>query len=371
MKKLVCIVLAMLMVFGLAACSNSGEPAATQSASAEETVEETVEAEASADASTEGSASAETAAYSGEEMALIFSSFAVENSIDADAYRLFKEQIEEATNGKVTVELYFNSSLYPQNQELDALIKGNIDFMTCGVDALGTYIEEWNIAIAPYVFKNVDHYFAFFESEAAQELFDRTEEELGVSALATYYQGARHICLNEDIKITSRDDLKSIKLRVPGSDACMKLAEALGTNPVSVGYADTYLAIQTGTVDGLENPIPYIRTNSFYEVSESMTLNGHQISGGNIMINTEKWQSMSPELQQIIQDAAEEACLYMTDTVKAKEEEDIAWLKEKGLIIYELTDEELESYRQEVLEYYLANNTVDMDLFQSIQDLLQ
>ena len=368
MKKLVCIVLAMLMVFGLVACSASGETAST-SASAETSETALV----SADVSTTASAEA-TEAVEFPEMTIEYSTWAAETDIVGQGVLKFKELVEAATGGKVKVEPYFASSLFTQDQELEACMKGNLDMYSSAFDGLVDYYPEFSTLTVPYMFTSNDHVKRFSLSDACQEIVDKVADELGLHCfMPVYSRGGRYILLNADKKITSRADLEGIKLRVSQSESWINIGNALGANAVALEYSSCYLALQTGTIDALENGPSGIRAMGFYEVGKSLTKTNHIYANGFPAMNEELWKSMSPELQQIIQSAAEESSNYTTELGEALEEEDMAFLEEQGLKIYELSDEEFNSYRNEVMDCFFANEDmsadVDMDLYQKIVDM--
>ena len=148
----------------------------------------------------------------------------------------------------------------------------------------------------------------------------------------------------------------------------------MGGNPIGLAMSEVYLSLQTGAIDGQDNAVSTIISNSWQEVTESVTITGHMLAFGDILINESLWQSMTPELQQIISDGVEQAADYITETSMTQMEDDIAFLEQSGVSVYKLTDEELAAYREEVQEYYFANggsllDKVDMDLYQKILDL--
>ena len=364
-KKIVCLAIALFMVFGLAACSTeTPTESATESAS---------------DGSTEQPAESEITETSPEvtfpEMTLVFSTEESEESIIGEGIRIFMDYVEDATDGNVKIETHFNSSLFDQAEGLNQLMQGNVDFITAGLDFIIEYRPEIATFYVPFVFQSWEHYCAFFESDDAKEYLDDIAEELGIRWFQmSGYRGVRTINLTVDKKITSRADLQGITMRFPNTDATQRIGEAMGCNPIPMAFSDVYLALQTGSVSGQDNPLSTTIDASFYEVTESVTVTGHQISATPYVINEERWQSMSPELQQIILDGVKLGYDYCTETAMESEEEYVSFLEEKGLSVYYLTDEEKASYAEEVQEYYFAQTEwmadVDMDLFDAIQKYL-
>ena len=367
MKKILCIVVALFMVFGLAACDSSTDTA-TETASE-------VATESASEVATESATEEASAEVEFPEMTLTYSIAVAETTLAGKGILKFKELVEDATDGKVKIDVYFSSSMYPQDQELEAMMKGNLDFNSGWFGWQTSYMPELSMFDMAYLFKDLDHFHSFFESDDAQDLFEEIAGEIGVRYLAVYGTALRTINLDVDKKVTCREDLNDIKLRVPNTESFMFAGEALGANPTPLGFSDLYLALQTGTVDGQDNPVATIKDSSFYEVTESVTITGHMISSAAIIVREDLWQSMTTELQQVIQQAATQACAYMEDTAQAEYEETVTFLEEKGMKVYELTDEELSAYSQEVIAYYFDHpesmEDWDMDLYQKIQDMAE
>ena len=366
MKKLTCLILAMVMVFALAACSSPGETA-TETASAE--ITETASAE------TTETASVEASPTEFEETTLVFQTGGTEGTISGDGCRMIKEYIEEATGGKVSVDLYYNYALYPQDQVLPALMGGNIDMCVTQSSFVADYMPKIGTLAVPYLFKSVEQQDEFYSSDIWSELKEEMAQETGIYFLGYNTMGARTVNLAEDRKVTSRADLESVKLRMPNTEAWQFLGKALGANPIPLSGSEIYLALQTGTVDGQDNPVMNIIDMCLYEVTKSVTLTNHYFLGDWFVIREDLWETLSPQLQNVIEKAVEEATSYVTETYAAKLVDDIEFLEENGVSVYELTDEELDSYSQEVLDYYFSAEgdeitaNWDMDLYQAIKEL--
>ena len=367
-KKIACIVLAIIIVMGLAACSaQTPIESTTVSASDATTVQPTESA------STETSNTVATF----EKMELSLSTPQSETSMLGEGLKMFADQISKATNGQVTVKIYYSGSLFAQDQETDQIIAGNLDLHgTNGVGTLSDYFPVMKGTLdmidSAYMFNSFEHMQKFFNSDVWAAVVEKTAEKTGIRILGIVYNGARSMNLNIDRKVTSRADLSDIKLRMSNSESALLLGQALGGNTIPVNFSDLYMALQTGTVDAQENGVLTIKTNSFYEVTKSVTLIHHQFGHIYIGIGEKKWQSLSPELQQVLANAWKAVEEAYNEKYLSQEEEAVEFLKEKGLSVYELTDEELASYRQEVLDWYYAQidrSSWDMDLYNDIQDL--
>ena len=307
-----------------------------------------------------------------KKMSISLQSSGIDSVPFGQAYVKFKQIVEEKTDGRVTVDLFWSSSLFSQDQTGQAVISGNLDMANTQSSFATDYVSEFSMLSSAYMFRNRDHWTRFYQSDIAKDLFDKLAAK-GIRVLGACNLGSRAVNLTEDKKVSSRADLAGVKFREPNSDVWLLMGQALGGNAVGIPYSDLYVSLQTGVVDGEENPVANIKEVSLYEVTKSITMTQHMFSTEWLTISEKKWQSMSPELQQIVQDAATEAMDFATAEYLAQEEATKAFLRDKGLTIYELTDEELESYAKEVTDYYFNNEKAtagwDLDLYKRIQEL--
>jgi TRAP-type C4-dicarboxylate transport system substrate-binding protein len=210
-----------------------------------------------------------------ENLVLSFSNGSLSTSIDGEAMGKMQEYVSKASNGKIAVDAHWQNSLFTQDQEIPAIMKGNLDMCQAQPSQLATYFPKMYTLTATYIFKDYNHWKKFYESEEAQKIFDEMEKKLGIVVLSVENFGARTISLTIDKKITSREDMKGIKLRTMSDESSIFMGEALGANSFPIPYPDVYMSLQTGTIDGQENVIKTIIDNSYYEVLKSVTLNRH------------------------------------------------------------------------------------------------
>lgn len=364
LKKIVCTVLALVMVLATVACAATAPaPAAAPAAEPAPAVEAAPVQEA---------APAEEAPFEFPEQKLTFNVDSSEISSGGQGAAKFKELVEEKTNGKVTVEVYYNGTLFNQAQQYEACIKGSTDFILNAVSNAASYIPELSTAFAPYLWEDLEHWNKFWTNEDGVKMMERIENEIGVRYISWYWGGARNVELNKDLKITSREDLKGIKLRAVPEISYQFLVEALGANPVPIPLTDAYLSIETGVVDGLEIPHGDLFSQGLDSVVKSVTTTSHMVQCLGFIVSEKNWQTYSPELQQVIMEAAQEAADFTSEINYKTAAENLQKLADQGAVIYELTPEELASYRQEVIDYCLSNETAqanwDMDLYKKMQD---
>ena len=179
------------------------------------------------------------------------------------------------------------------------------------------------------------------------------EDQLGIKILGPVYFGVRQVGLKPDKKIGTPADLAGIKLRMPGGDAWQFLGQALGANPTPMAYAEVYTGLQTGAIDGQDNPLPNVENMKFYEVMSQIVLTSHLVGFDLLSVSSEVWNEMSPEQQAKFQAAADAAIDFSTEKHLAREQELVAFFEEEGLKLYEPDIDAFRSYAQ---EKYLASD---------------
>lgn len=313
---------------------------------------------------------ADAATY--EETKIVFSYFGAESTPSALGVAHFKELVEERSGGAVTVDTYFNGTLYNQSTEYEALMKGDVDMIVASFNYAMEYIPELKSTFCPYMWVSIEHVRDFWaENPTGLELMARIEDELGVRQLSWHEGGYRHICLNEDIKVQSRESLNAVKLRSSPAENMIAMTAALGANPIPVAFSDCYLSIETGVVDGLEVDLTGLIANGLAEVTKSVTLSKHYLNLDGFAVNNQNFLSWSPAVQELVMQCAQEAADYICEISISTEEEAIAELQEKGTVIYELTDEELAAYGDQVVEAFLTDDfcaDYDLELIEAIRE---
>ncbi len=300
---------------------------------------------------------------------LVVSLTAVSTDTHAQAMKVFKEKVEELSGGNITVDLYTDAVLFTQEEELVAVVGGDADMTLTSASWLTTGSPWISMFTAGYVFKNYDHMTKVLNGDIGKDVFERVSKEQGLLPLAAFYLGSRQISLSQDKAIKTPEDLKGINLRMPNTDAWLFLGRALGANPTPISFSELYLALQTGVVDGQDNPLPTVESAKFYEVQKSITLTNHLVDSVWPAINTAKWNSLTPAQQDIIRQAVEAARAFCDETNNQREADLVAFFKEKGLSIYEA---DVDAFSKHVTDYYLADDlsqTWDKDLLSEIQSM--
>lgn len=300
-----------------------------------------------------GSAAAAAAfslpAFAQDKPKLRFSAVFSEQDIRAEMMKMFSDAVKD----DFAFEGYYGGNLFKQGTELVALQRGNLEMGNIAPQDISNQIPAWSILTAGYLFRDAAHVTSFFASEAGEEMKKMTEDQLGVKVLGPTYFGVRQVGLKGSKQIKTPEDMAGIKLRMPGGEAWQFLGTALGANPTPMAYAEVYTGLQTGAIDGQDNPLPNVENMKFYEVMNQIVLTAHLVGFDVLTISKKAWDAASSEQQSKIQSAADAAIAYSQDEHVAREAELIEKFKGAGLNIYE---PDQAAFREHVQKLYLASD---------------
>ena len=262
------------------------------------------------------------------------------------------EQFAPAVAEFAEYEPHWNSSLFKQGTELEAIARGNLEMALASAQELAVFFPEFSIFATGYVHRDAEHQRAVFNDPLMDPFKKKVEEELNLKLLSVMYFGARQLNLRTDKKVMKPEDLAGVNLRMPGTDAWQFLGKALGANPTPMAFAEVYTGLQSGAIDGQDNPLPTMVDKKFYEVTKQVILTSHLVDLNYISISKKLWDKMSPEQQATVQAAADAAAKQCSERQVAKEKELQDFLKEKGLQVYE---PDLDAFRARVQKMYLES----------------
>lgn len=285
---------------------------------------------------------------------------AVSTDTHAKAMMEFEKYVEEASKGELQVEVYTDAVLFTQEEEVVAVAGGDAQMSLISASWLTAGSPWVGMFAAGYTFKSYDHMTKVLNGEIGQEAFAKIGEEQNVLPLGAWYLGSRQISLSEDKAITTPADLNGINLRMPNSDAWLLLGKAIGANPTPISFSELYLALQTGVVDGQDNPLPTVESAKFYEVQKSITITNHLVDSVWPAINVDFWNELTAEEQEIIKGGVEAGRKFCDDTNLGREAELVEFFKTQGVSVYEA---DLDAFAEHVQAYYLEDaSSADWDL---------
>ena len=280
---------------------------------------------------------------------LRFSAVFSEQDIRADMMKMFAEEIA----GDFAFEGYYGGVLFKQGTELVALQRGNLEMGNIAPQDVSNQVPEWSILTSAYLFRDAGHLKTFFDSEPGEEMKKLAEDKLGIRVLGPTFFGTRQVGLKGTKKIATPADMAGIKLRMPGGDSWQFLGQALGANPTPMAYAEVYTGLQTGAIDGQDNPLPNVQNMKFYEVMQQIVLTSHLVGFDLLVISSKAWNDMTPEQREKVQAAADKAIAWSTAEHLKREEELAASFKEMGLDVYV---PDVDAFRAHAQKMYLDSD---------------
>ncbi len=278
---------------------------------------------------------------------LRFSSAFTEQDLRAEAYKSLAASIKD----NFDLEPYWGNTLFKQGTELIAMQRGNLEMVNLAPADISKQIPAWSLMTSAYLFRDAAHLKKTFKSDVGREFIKMAREQLGIQIITPVYFGSRNVNLKPDKVIKTPADMAGIKLRMPPGEFWQFLGESIGANPTPVAYAEVYTALQTGAIDGQDNPLVASRLMKFYEVTTQFVLTGHVIGYDVMAVNTKVWDAMSAAQQTAFQNAAEKAIDDYVVKFSAQEKETLEFFKADGKKVY---TPDLNAFRTFAQKKYLA-----------------
>jgi tripartite ATP-independent transporter DctP family solute receptor len=241
------------------------------------------------------------------------------------------EQIKARTNNRWNIEVFPASALGNEPAINEGLALGTIDMIYTGTAFAGSRFRPIAISNAPYMFRDFDHWRAYRESPLFTELAAGYDRATGHHILAMTYYGERHVTSNKPIRLP--EDMRGMKLRVPQAPLYLMFARSVGANATPIAFAEVYLALQNGTVDGQENPLPTIQAKKFYEVQTHLALTAHITESLVTISSGALWRRLSDADKAIFTEVWREAANRATDAIRRSEQELPPWFESQGRVV--------------------------------------
>ena len=339
----------------LTACGGSGSSTAASTAS-------------SAAASTAPAGDA-AAAASDPKVTLVYAEVNPLDTIVGQTGSHFKEKVEELTGGSVVVDVQASGVLGSENDVLDAILGGStsIDISRISAFALTSYgCNKSKLLCIPFTFENRAHFWNFANSELAPEFLNEPQE-LGLPVRGIFYgeEGFRHFFTVKPVSGIA--DFKGLKLRVSNDPVMNGMVEGLGANPTVVSFGELYSALQTGVVDGAEQPIANYKSNAFPEVANNLILDGHTLGAVQAVITDNAWNKLTENQQAAVMEAAADTQAFNADLSETAENKVLDELKSSGCNVIDVPDK---APWQEACAKVISENTSDQaELYQQLLDM--
>lgn len=360
MKKLIALLLAAMMVMSLVACGGSGNDGPTGDSG-----------NALTPAQSGNSTPSATPAASADKIVLSW------NEVNGDGYgategaKAFKTKLEEVSGGAMSIELYTNGTLGDEKESMQGIQMGTLDIFRGNASSLPNYgAETIGLTGLPFMFKDMEQFKKMADSSLGQELLDSVDAaDCGYVALTWLVEGPRQMFitpatydkLGKPSEFTI-DMMKGLKIRVPETDLMVNTMKALGASATPIAYAELYTSLQSNVVDGAENGVTSYVSNSFNEVAPYFITDAHTFGCGVVLMNKDKWNSLSAEQQGWMKEAcaaASEACYAFN----AEQEQAVFnSFAEKGITRLDVPD--LEKWQEACASVYAG---YDADLIARLQ----
>ena len=365
MKKLLSALLAASMVLGLAACGGSASSAAS-SAAADSTPA------ADSTAASDTAAAGDTAAAANDpHVTLVYAEVNPLDTIVGQTGTAFKEKVEELSGGSITIDIQASGVLGSENDVLDNILAGGdtIDMSRISAFALTSYgCNKSKLLSIPFTFENREHFWNFANSDLAAEFLNEPQE-LGLPVRGIFYgeEGFRHFFTVNPVN--GIEDMKGLKLRVSNDPVMTGMVESLGASPTVVSFGELYSALQTGVVDGAEQPIANYKSNAFPEVANNLILDGHTLGAVQVVITDNAWNKLTENQQQCIMEAGKYAQEFNAQLSESEENKVLDQLKADGCNVVEVTDKQVWA---DACAKVIEDNTKDQaELYQQLKDFAQ
>ena len=259
---------------------------------------------------------------------------------------------DEYSGGKIEIQNYPNATL---GTEADMIEGAN-------------FCKELELFSLPFIFRDKAHWEAALDGTPGEMYKDRIAEKSNLLILV-YWGGSERNVIATKKPVRSIDDLQGFKLRLAPSELKFSVWEAIGTLPVTIAFGETYSAMQSGVCDGMENEMPSILTAKFYEPAPYFTLTQHEITVRPLVINEDKFNSLSPELQEALVKAADEATMLARDLeAQAAEDAENEMVEKYGIEIYEIDKEPIIAATADIFADY-GESTGTTDIIEAVQSM--
>lgn len=336
MKKAICLLMSVMLVLCLAACGGSGSSSAATPSS------------------TAAPATSDDAGFDTMVIQLAHGDPPTEDNNYHKLAMLFTEYVTEATGGSVTFEIFASGQLGSETEYLDGMQLGTIDMAILTSNGFSDRHQKTGFYDIPFVFKDTKVARAYIDSELNKEVTDEYPDQLGVYVLG-WGEGGFRVTFNNGVSIRSMEDYKGLKLRMPSTASFTKSFAALGANPTPMAYSETFTGLSQGAIDGILIPVLTGYSGRYYEVTQYLTLDNSFYNALCVSISKPLFDTLSPELRQVMYDCAVRAGQDQRVFVAESEQAAVEAMKEAGMTVVEDFDgagvkEALESMYEDTKE---------------------
>lgn len=282
-----------------------------------------------------------------------FSHVVAKDTPKGKAAEKFKALAEAATKGRVKIELYPNSTLYKDKEELEALQLGAVQMLAPSLAKFGPLgVKEFELFDLPFIFNDKQALYRVTQGVIGQDMLKKLESK-GIRGLAYWDNGFKMMTSNRPMRVPA--DMKGLKLRIQSSKVLDEQMRALGANPQVMAFSEVYQAMQTGVVDGSENPPSNIFTQKMHEVQKHLTVTNHGYIGYAVIVNKKFWDKLPADIRAQLEAALKEATEYANNIAQQENDQALENIRKSGkTVIYVPTDAERAEWRKTLVPVHNA-----------------
>jgi len=295
-----------------------------------------------------------------------FSHVVAENTPKGKGALKFKELAEARAKGRVKVEVYPNSQLFKDGEEMQMLQLGNVQMLAPSVSKFGPLgAREFEVFDLPYIFDNYDDLHKVTGGRIGQDLFNKLDSK-GIIGLAYWDNGFKVMSANKALKTPA--DFRGLKMRIQSSKVLDAEMRALGATPQVMAFSEVYQALQTGVVDGTENPPSNLYTQKMHEVQKFVTVSDHGVIEYAVIVNKKFWEALPAELRATLEGAMKDATRFANDIAKLENDEALAKVKATGKTqVIVLSAEDKKAWKKALMKVHRDSEaTIGRSLIQEI-----
>ena len=295
-------------------------------------------------------------AWAQQPIVIKFSHVVAENTPKGKGALKFKELAEAGTKGRVKIEVYPNSSLFKDGEEMEALQLGSVQMLAPSLAKFGPLgVREFEVFDLPYVFDNYAELHAVTGGPVGAALFRKLEGK-GITGLAYWDNGFKVMSANKPIRVPA--DYKGLKMRIQSSKVLGDEMKALGAIPQVMAFSEVYQALQTGVVDGTENPPSNFYTQKMQEVQKYLTLTDHGYLGYAVIANKKFWDGLPADVRTTLQGAMKDATKFANEIAQKENNEALEAVRKSGKTqIITLTAEQKAEMKKAMVTVHKENES--------------
>ena len=330
MKKVIALVLAAVLCAAMLAGCGSSAPASSAPAAS-------------------GSASSDAPKY--EKLTLTMAVNGTDTQVDSRDANHFKELVEAETDGAITIEVFPNDQLAggSSSKGVEMVADGSTDIAAYATVALSVLDPKLGIALVPWTFSSYTQAREIIDATGL-DFYNSVLNEYGLTAVGSFHNGFRQLS-NNVRPVTTPDDLKGLKIRVPGGEIYMSFFKEFGADPTNMNWGEVFTALQQGTIDGQENGVSVTSTSGVLEVQDYVTIWNYSYENDLIVFNSALWDTLSADTQAMLTEKAVEACNWGRDIVEAEHDQLIEDFRAKGVQVDVLTEEQIDAFKSRVTDF--------------------